>query len=90
VIDELNEHFVNTWLIPLQFAEPDQSYESPTARKWASTIKEHYTYPVDSIVLDSGGRPVGQMAVEEVFANAGLYRKMLERARAAAAESNAD
>ncbi len=67
IIDHLNENFVNTSIIIPEMKNAEKLYTDPTAVAWAKTVQEEFSYPVDSIVLSSEGKPLSQISIEEMF-----------------------
>jgi len=82
LIKKLNAEFVNTWIIIPEFENPEQFFDDPTARKWAKTIATEFTYPVDSIVLSSAGKPIVQGEFQKFHSanSASAYLQMVTRA----------
>lgn len=79
LIKKLNAGFVNTWIIIPEFEDPDQFFDDLTDREWAKTIATEFTYPVDSIVLSSAGKPMvqGEFAKFHSADGASVYLKMV-------------
>ena len=82
LIDKLNANFVNTWIIIPEFENPKQFFKSSVAQDWAKTIARNFTYPVDSIVLSSKGKPIAQEEFRKLYlGGTAAYLKMLDNAR---------
>jgi hypothetical protein len=80
LIETLNAEFVNTWMIIPEFKKPEQFFEDPVAREWAKVIAGEFTYPVDSIVLSSAGKPLAQGKFQELRSSATAYLKLVKQA----------
>ena len=80
VIERLNSDFVNSWIIIPQFEKPDQFFAKRKARELASVVEAEYTYPVDSIVISVGGKPLSQGEFNKFYSNdaADRYLEMLK------------
>lgn len=51
VIKILNAHFVNVWMMLKDLREIQSTAKSVSTRDLSTKLSEHYTYPVDSIIL---------------------------------------
>ena len=80
IINELNSEFVNTWIIIPQMEKPEEFFDDPTARDWASVVQSGFTYPVDSLVLSSSGKILSQGEYREVN-SVENYMKMIGRVK---------
>lgn len=82
LIETLNAEFINTWIIIPEFENPEEFFDDPVAREWASVISTEFTYPVDSIVLSSTGQPIAQGEIETLYSprGAAAYLKMVGQA----------
>ena len=82
MIQKLNRDFINTWIIIPWFENPLEFFDDETAQFWAKTIKQEFTYPVDSIVLSSEGTPLAQGEFQELYSPASplAYLGVLEKA----------
>ncbi len=87
MIEQLNEEFVNAWIVRPQFvsrAAIDAAFATDEARVVARAILAAYTYPVDSMVVTAEGKVIAQLAVEELFKSfdpdewTRKYQRMLE------------
>ncbi len=84
MVEALNKDFVNAWVLAkdlprLADASPDENFG-----KLCATLKQHYTYPVDSIVVSPGGEVLEQRSVEEAMTMQPKdYVAFLEKALAA-------
>ena len=67
VITKLNSDFINTSIIIPEFRNVEERFKNEFARTWAKTIAKEFSYPVDSIVLSSSGKPLSQQSIEEKF-----------------------
>lgn len=67
VIEKLNKNFINTSIIIPEFRNTEEVFTNETARAWAKTIAREFSYPVDSVVLSSSGKPLSQQSIEEKF-----------------------
>ena len=90
MIAQLNESFVNTWLVLPQFETKtaiDAAFASEEARAIARAVQAAYTYPVDSLVLTPEAEVVAQLSVNELFEIMNFdewavrYGKMLDEGR---------
>ena len=53
VIKTLNEQFINTWIMPRDLPELIEGAKSKSVRRFATSLKDYYTYPVDIQILNS-------------------------------------
>lgn len=70
MIEQLNESFVNAWLVLPQFETKtaiDAAFATEEARAVARAVQAAYTYPVDSLVLTPEAEVVAQISIDELF-----------------------
>ncbi len=67
MIEQLNNNFVNAWVVIPQLETINTAFQTEEARVIARAAKAAYTYPVDSLVLTPEGKVVSQLAVDELF-----------------------
>ena len=51
VINLLNAHFVNTWVLLRELPELQEGTKGSTAAALAAKLQEHFVYPVDPLIL---------------------------------------
>lgn len=63
VIDELNQNFINTWILmgELKKMALDDN-ENEQERTLAQTMMKRFLYPVDSQIMAPGGELLGQLS----------------------------
>lgn len=93
MIEQLNEEFVNAWIVQPQFIDAkaiDAAFTDEAARRVARVVARAFTYPVDSLVLSAGGEVVAQCSVDELLRQArgedwlSRYQRLLEEGLAKA------
>ena len=63
----MNKDFVNAWVLAKDLPRLAEASSDEDFRKLCATLKQHYTYPVDSIVVSPAGEVLEQRSVEEAM-----------------------
>lgn len=70
MIEQLNEEFVNAWIVQPQFIDAkaiDAAFADEAARRVARAVAAAFTYPVDSMIVSADGEVASQCEIEELL-----------------------
>ncbi len=84
MIEVLNRGFVSAWILAKDLPSLAEQSEDPDLKRLCALLQQHYTYPVDSILVSPALEVIGQMDVTVAMSlSAPSYAAFIEKSLAA-------
>ena len=77
IIETLNTHFVNVWILAKSLEPMAREAASPAVRIWAAKLRDDYTYPVDSILYTHDGRKLAEVSTNSLIKGRKMHQGYL-------------